>query len=414
MKQPKLPLTLVLSALLVLTLINACTKTETPNNTTSVPVLTTTSTSSITQTSAQTGGNISADGGASITARGVCWSTSQSPTISNNKTSDGTGIGSFSSSMTGLSANTTYYIRAYATNSAGTAYGNEISFTTFQIVGSPTLTTTSATNITQTTAQSGGVISADGGATIIARGICWNTSQNPTIANSKTSDGTGTGAFISSLTGLTANTTYYLRAYATNSSGTAYGNELSFTSTTNCTQVWMTTNLSVTNYRNGDPIPQVTDATQWANLTTGAWCYYQNNTANGIVYGKLYNWYAVNDPRGLAPTGWHLPSVAELTTLSTCMGGDALSGGALKEAGTTHWASPNAGATNSSGFTALPGGSRYDNGAFYELGFAGCWWTVTPSVPGYAWYLYLTYDSEYMNKPNANKTNAFSVRCIRN
>jgi len=284
----------------------------------------------------------------------------------------------------------------------------------------PVLTTVPP-EVTATNTISGGIISSDGGDAVTAKGVVWSTNPNPTVAlATKTNDGTGIAFYNSVINGLQPNETYYLRAYATSNIGTAYGNEVSFINIVAdsdiviCSQRWMIKNLKVSTYKNGDPIPQVTDPATWANLTTGAWCYYNNDPATASVYGKLYNWYAVNDPRGLAPTGWHLPSVAELTTLSTCMGGDALSGGALKEAGTTHWASPNAGATNSSGFTALPGGSRYDNGAFYELGFAGCWWTVTPSVPGYAWYLYLTYDSEYMNKPNANKTNAFSVRCIRN
>ncbi|MCF8317984.1 MAG: hypothetical protein K9I02_04500, partial [Haliscomenobacter sp.] len=153
----------------------------------------------ITSTSAKSGGNISADGGATVTARGVVWATSQNPTIAlSTKTSNGTGTGAFTSELTSLAANTTYYVRAYATNSAGTAYGNEVSFKTsaVQTTTVPTLTTTSASSITQTTVTSGGNISADGGATVTARGVVWATSQNPTIAlSTKTSNGTGTGAF---------------------------------------------------------------------------------------------------------------------------------------------------------------------------------------------------------------------------
>ena len=195
----------------------------------SVPVLTTNVITNITQTSASGGGNITIDGGASITARGVCWSTSENPTIADSKTSDGTGKGSFISNLGSLTVNTTYYVRAYATNSAGTSYGNQVSFTTLQnSVTVPTITTTAISNIAQTTATGGGNISNDGGASVTARGICWSTSQNPLITDGKTSDGTGTGAFISNITNLTVNTTYYVRAYATNSAGTAYGNQLSF------------------------------------------------------------------------------------------------------------------------------------------------------------------------------------------
>ena len=130
-----------------------------------------------------------------------------------------------------------------------------------------------------------------------------------------------------------------------------------------CNQVWATRNLDVTTYRNGDPIPQVTDIGQWGTLTTGAWCYYNNDPANGATYGKLYNWYAVNDPRGLAPAGWHVPSDSEWTTLTDCLGGVSIAGGEMKatgamETGTGLWFAPNVGANNSSGFTGLPGGGR--------------------------------------------------------
>jgi hypothetical protein len=193
-----------------------------------LPTLTTTAISSITGTTSSSGGNVSSDGGASVTARGVVWSTSTSPTVAlATKTSDGTGTGAFTSSITGLSLNTTYYVRAYATNTSGTSYGTETSFTTLNI---PTLTTTAMSSVTGTTATSGGNISTDGGASVTARGIVWNTSTTPTIAlATKTSDGTGTGAFTSSMTGLSFVTTYYVRAYATSSVGTAYGNEVSFT-----------------------------------------------------------------------------------------------------------------------------------------------------------------------------------------
>lgn len=189
-----------------------------------VPVLTTTNASSVTSTSASSGGNISNDGGASVTSRGVCWSTSQNPTISNSKTTDGTGTGVFTSSITGLSPGTTYYARAYATNSAGTGYGNQVTFTT--PATPPVITTTSLSNITTTSFTTGGTITSDGGAAVTARGVCWSTTPNPTTANSKTTNGTGTGTFTSSVSGLTPGITYYVRAYATNSAGTSYGNEL--------------------------------------------------------------------------------------------------------------------------------------------------------------------------------------------
>ena len=163
----------------------------------SVPTLTTTAVTSITTTTASSGGNITSDGGASVTVRGVCWNTITAPTISNSKTSDGTGTGTFTSNLTGLIPGTIYYVRAYATNSVGTAYGDEVTFTTTAVI--PTISTTDITSITQTTASSGGNITRDGGASVTARGVCWNTATGPTTANSKTTDGTGSGIFISSL-----------------------------------------------------------------------------------------------------------------------------------------------------------------------------------------------------------------------
>ncbi len=190
-----------------------------------IPVVTTNTVTNITQTSATSGGNVTSNGGSTVTARGVCWSTSHNPLITGNHTSDGSGTGSFVSNITGLTGGTLYYVRAYATNSTGTGYGNEVSFTTSSLL---TVTTSPVTNITQTTATSGGNVTSNGGSTVTSRGVCWNTTDNPDITNSHTTDGSGTGSFVSNISGLTAGTRYYVRAYATNSAGTAYGNEVTF------------------------------------------------------------------------------------------------------------------------------------------------------------------------------------------
>ncbi len=193
-----------------------------------IPTLTTYTVSNITSASAATGGSVTTSGGAEVTARGVCWGVSHGPTVVSNKTTDGTGIGDFTSNITNLMTNTTYFVRAYATNSVGTAYGNEVSFTSNQIVLA-TLTTAAITLITSTGAVSGGNITADGGNPITARGVCWGTEINPTISNNKTTDGSGIGSFTSNLTGLLIfGTTYFVRAYAVNSAGVAYGNQYSF------------------------------------------------------------------------------------------------------------------------------------------------------------------------------------------
>jgi hypothetical protein len=191
-----------------------------------VASITTTAASAITAITATSGGNITDDGGAPVTARGVCWRTTTSPTIADSKTSNGSGTGTFTGNLTSLTPNTQYFIRAYATNNAGTSYGNEVSFTTRD--GIISLTTT-AVCIATILATSGGIITDDGGAAVTARGVCWSISANPTIASAHTTDGSGNGTFASTLSGLTANTTYYVRAYATNIQGTCYGNEISFT-----------------------------------------------------------------------------------------------------------------------------------------------------------------------------------------
>ena len=199
-----------------------------------LPILTTKEIEDITETSATSGGEVVSDGGAPVIARGICWSTSQNPTIDDNDgiTTDGNGTGTFTSDLVNLTANTTYYVRAYATNVMGTAYGEQRSFTTEEEEAEltpPTVITSEVIDITETTAVSGGNVTDDGGATVTERGVCWNTSPNPSINDNKTTDGSGTGTFTSNLTNLTANTTYYVRAYATNEKGTSYGDEISFT-----------------------------------------------------------------------------------------------------------------------------------------------------------------------------------------
>lgn len=178
-------------------------------------------------------------------------------------------------------------------------------------------------------------------------------------------------------------------------------------------QEWMLENLNVDSYLNGDLIQEVQDQTAWAALTTGAWCYYQNNTANGVIYGKLYNWYAVNDPRGLAPTGFHIPSDAEWTTLTTTLGGSAVAGGELKEVGLTHWNSPNTGATNSSGWTGLPGGIR-NNSLFNTINRSGTFWSSTEFDSLNAFRFSMNYQNTIADQGTNLKVSGYSVRAIKN
>lgn len=198
-----------------------------------------------------------------------------------------------------------------------------------------------------------------------------------------------------------------------------------YQSVTNCNQTWTKQNLNVSKYSDGTPIPQVSDPNQWANLTTGAWCYYNNDPANGTTYGKLYNWYAVvgiydtasasNPPlrKKLAPTGWHIPSDAEWTTLTDCLGGLGVVGGKMKSTGTTLWQSPNKAATNESGFSGIPGGYRISVGPFINISRGCFWWSSTEIDAIFSWTRDLGYDKENASRSNGNKKYGFSVRCIK-
>ena len=404
--------------------------------------LTTTTVSSIASTTATSGGNITKDGGSEVTARGVCWATSQNPTTANPLTIDGKGAGAFTSHLIGLTRATTYYIRAYSTNGIGTSYGNQVTFTT--LAEMPIVSTTEVSAITNTTVTSGGSVTSNGGATVTAKGVCWATSTNPTIYDNKTTDGTGDGTFTSNITGFTSGIIYYLRAYATNSAGTGYGNEITFKTNINSstinfnsaltygtvtdidgnvyktitigTQTWMAENLKTTKYRNGDPIPNVTDGVAWEGLVIGAYCWYANDAATyKAVYGALYNWYAVADSRILAPTGWHMPIDTEWATLIDFLGGGSIAGGKMKEEGMAHWLAPNTGATNESGFTALPGGSRGFSGAFSAINYGGCWWSwFSPeyqATTAGTRYISSDYSGAYIG--GSGKFIGFSVRCIK-
>ena len=208
------------------------------------PTITTAVITGLTAVTATSGGTISSDGGAALTARGVVWNTSTNPTLANAKTIDGTATGTYTSNLAGLTPNTNYYVKAYATNSVGTTYGNEVTFKTLAAI--PTVGTNAATSVTSTTASCGGNVTLDNGAAVTARGVCWSTSQNPTTSNSKTSDSSGTGIFTSTITGLTPNTTYYFKAYAINSVGTGYGTQFSFTTTASLPTVTTSTLTNIT------------------------------------------------------------------------------------------------------------------------------------------------------------------------
>jgi len=314
----------------------------------------------------------------------------------------------------------------------------------------PIVKTDSVSNIFINTATCGGNITSNGGDIIRARGVCYGINPNPTIDNSKTSDGLGTGHFISHLTNLLPSTTYYVRAYATNRKGTAYGNEFQFVtqdvagpvtdidgniypSIVIDSKVWMAKDLRVTHYPNGDPIPNITDEAAWSNLNENniddAYCFYNNDS--NTDYGALYtyaaaigdNWERDNSNingeggQGICPDGWHLPTDSEWNSLRHYLTNNSTSsyaGGELKETGLTHWNYPNTGATNSVGFTAIPGGMRRESdGTFNGLGNFVVWWSATDYEGIMSYYWSVAYDHANFDHQFALKSNAFSVRCVR-
>jgi uncharacterized protein (TIGR02145 family) len=294
----------------------------------------------------------------------------------------------------------------------------------------PVLTTRNVYSIMPTSASCGGEITNGGGATVTVRGVCWSTTQNPTIADSKTADGKGTGAFTSAITGLMATTTYYVRAYATNSAATSYGDELSFKTFTDTvadsdghvyktmtvgTQEWMAENLKTTRYRNGDLIPTTIPVSldiSGENSPKYQWAY-DSNESNAAIYGRLYTWYAVTDSRNVCPTGWHIPTDEELTTLTTFLGGEEFAGGKIKETGTRHWTTPNTGATNETSLTALPTGFHEIPILFFDIGNVGAWWSSTESTATDAHNRYFSFNSARIYREAVSKLNGDGVRCLK-
>lgn len=421
-------------ALFTLLLTFSCKKEEAVKQ---LPLLLSGTVTDITATTAKFAGEVSQDGGATVIARGTCWSTNQFPSISDSKTSDGSGIGGFTSSITGLTPSTTYFIRIYATNSVGTSYTEPLSFRTISTLSS--ISTTTITNITMASAISGGSISSDGGSPITARGICWSINQLPTITNGKTIDGAGTGAFTSSITGLYPLTKYYVRAYASNINGTAYGNELSLTTESNLSsftdsrdgktyktakignQWWMAENLAY--------LPMVSPPTEASETTPYYYVYSYSGTnvssakanSNFTTYGVLYNLPAA---LSACPSGWHLPSDSEWKQLEMALGMDQGSADAENLRGTdqgtqmkaTSGWSGNGNGTNISGFTGLAGGYRLNvANVFMYIGVGGFWWSSTPNnqYTNAIWCRGLDSQS-YISRFFSRTDMGLSVRCVKN
>jgi uncharacterized protein (TIGR02145 family) len=285
----------------------------------------------------------------------------------------------------------------------------------------PTITTSKIDNIAVTGAYSGGIITSTGGAPITESGLCWSKDTLPTIHDDHTS-GTDTSSFTDEMSNLEAGTVYFVRAYATNSSGTGYGEVVYFATSAQDVdgniyhtviighQLWMLENLRATRYKNGDPLYKALNRSDWSirNNSAGAYCSYNYDDTNAPVYGMLYNSMATIDTRDICPEGWHLPTMEDWHELRDHLGGNEVAGGKMKEAGTDHWLTLTD-ASNSSGFTGLPAGScHYDE--FSGMGTHTYFWSNPDEETTVA--LLTEYESlVYM--PNNPPTTGMSIRCIR-
>jgi uncharacterized protein (TIGR02145 family) len=491
-----------------------------------VPAPLTSEISEITGVSATSGGILVDEGSGRVTIKGVCWSKGTNPRTDDNKTSDGPGAGIYKSCITDLEAATTYYVRAYAVNNAGTGYGKVLSFTT--LGAKPVTSILGASNITKTTATLTGsvnpncletkvffeygpttdygksagifektvngnlnyIVGADitglepgrkyhfrikaenslgiiysqdtlfttlgqapsaitrSAINIMASGVRF---RGTVIANLMSTDvkfeyGTTTnyGSLVVAsespvagntpidvsfdLKGLVPNTTYHYRIVANNNIGVTYGGDVSFTTSSTITdidgniygiitigsQIWMQENLKTTRYNDNTAIPYVTsspDPFVWDTLSSPGFCYYFDDPATyKDIYGAYYNWYAV-DTRKICPVGWHVPSYDDWHVFETFLGGLQAVAAKITEVGTEHWVSPNALATNESGFTALPGG--YRDISFIQESTTAVWISSSATTMGTTIWVRALYSGDYYMSETNSINNAYNIRCLK-
>ncbi|WP_333693673.1 FISUMP domain-containing protein [Flavobacterium sp.] len=401
----------------------------------------------VTQDSFRASAEIDSDGGTAITAKGFVWSNQNNPTLeTQNQTNSGEGFGGFSSLINQLPAATQFYVRAYAINANGVHYSESKVVTT--LPGLPVLQTQAITAITFNSSVSGGYSITDSGSPIANKGVVWSTNPNPTISlNTKTNEGTGTSNFTSLLQNLQPSTQYYVRAYATNSVGTSYGSQLTFTTSQIPTpvydgdgnvyqtiqignQIWLKENLKTTRYCNGDLIPNVSSSSQWSSLTTPAWSNYNNSSTNGSVYGKLYNWYAIEDSRNICPCNYRVATESDFVVLENYLissgynydGSHSGNKIAKSLASKENWSSSsNTGApgnnlnlNNSTLFSAQPGGYRLNDGTFLNLNYSAYFWAFSTSSTSLGQHRAISNGMPNLVSNSVNKKIGFSVRCIKN
>ena len=406
-------------------LLSSCKKDPT------LPVLTTDEATEITTNSATISGNVTEDGGAEITARGICWGTVTMPTLSDNFKPSGTGPGKFSCVISELVPNTEYYVRAFAENRVGIAYGNEVTFKTG--IAAPSVTTGQVTGVTNNSAICAGTVTYSGGAPVLEKGICWSQTPDPDLDDSHASVSAGTDTYTCTLTGLSSGSRYYARAYVKNEVGTGYGEQVVFnTKVTDIegnmygtvyigNQVWMTENLRTTRLNDDTQIPNIIDNDEWISVSTSAYCWYNNDKTFKPTYGALYNWFTINSGK-LCPAGWHVPSDTEFNSLEIALGMQADQSHVWGWRGTNHgfkmknntgWGE-NGNGNNSSGFSAIPGGYRFGaDGTFVFQTTITYWWASTENDADRGWYRRLDSASDQVYRASTSKKGGKYVRCVK-
>lgn len=381
--------------------------------------------------SAESGGKIRSSGSTAIRAKGICWSLEENPSADSiNKTNEGPGQDNFASKAKGLLANSRYFLRAWAENDAGIAYGNQVSFSTsgidslicsrvihegnitagFSAEGSSTRIPYLGNiegNYPEVRFNSGGI---SGLTAILEAGFFSADSGHITIKFSGIPAKAGTAYFLLKIGGKSC--TLYRQVGIADREGNSY-ETISIG-----TQVWMKQNLNTAFYRNGDSIPYLASDTAWSNANSGAFCMQTETPDAEFFFGKLYNWHALADPRGLCPEGFHIPADEEWLQMETFLGGKGGAGGKMKtkgiqEEGSGLWFSPNSGASNSSGFSGIPGGYRKPEGVLFSLGQYGYWWTSSAVDEANAWYRSLSFLNPASNRNFSSKISGKSIRCIR-
>lgn len=395
-----------------------------------MPIVATSFVTGIQAYSARVGGNVSSDGGSAVTERGLYWGASPDPVTTGTQLVLGSGEGLFTDTLKNLDAGSTYYVKAYATNSLGTSYGQELDWTT--LGEEPIASTLGYADLTSGGATLYGLVSANDLSTTVEFEYGTTTSYGSTVTAGGSPVTELDDSVSAPVSGLVPETVYHYRVRATNDLGTVYGEDSTFTTViTGITgsvqdiesntyqtigigyQVWMTGNLKTRKYNDGGPIPLVTSDSAWSAISTDAYCWYDNDSsAYHNTYGLLYNWPAVNTGK-LCPSGWHVATNDDFTELVEYLGGAGEAGSLLKETGTSHWNSPNEGATDEYDFTALGGGKRFENGSFDFVKVEGNWWTSTNYSNLTARYFYLVFDLGNSFQAYTNKNIGMSVRCVK-